>query len=81
MSNKPTRYTVRYIPIQEGQDLQLGSTGLPNIWGSHKLIGYHPAPLNPRARKSYQPSGWLIVLVNEAVTDPRPKTLRKLPSR
>src|SRR5512146_1527658 len=44
--------------------------------GDHILIGYQPAPLNPRARKPYEPSGWLIVLVNEEVRS-QPAKLRR----
>ena len=61
----PTRFTVRYVPIEEGAEVQLGDSGLPNIAGAHKLMGYQPAPPNPRARSPYEPHGWLVVLVNE----------------
>ena len=74
----PTRYVVRYVPVEEGAEVQLGDSGLPNIAGAHKLMGYQPAPLNPRARKPYEPTGWLVVLVNEAVSTAQPRRLRRL---
>ena len=75
----PTRFTVRYIPVEEGAEVQLGDSGLPNIAGAHNLMGYQPAPLGARqAIASYRPHGWLVVLVNEAVSTPQPKRLRVL---
>lgn len=38
-----------------------------SITGDHVLLGFIPAPLNPRARKTYEPHGWLVVLVDESV--------------
>lgn len=38
-----------------------------SISGDHIILGFVPAPLNPRARKAYQPHGWLVVLIDEAV--------------
>jgi hypothetical protein len=49
---------------------------LPSYDASHLIIGYQPAPLNPRARKPYEPTGWLIVLVDDSVTA-RPERLRR----
>ena len=55
----------------------VGGHGVPMslISGDHLLIGYQPSPLNPRARKPYEPAGWLIVLVDESVAS-RPQRLR-----
>lgn len=78
MKDRPTRWTTRYVPLEEGAEIQLGSSGLPGISGTHNIIGYQPAPLNPRARKPYEPHGWLVVLVNEAVSAEQPRRLRRL---
>jgi len=96
-----TRRVIRYIPVSDGDVLDLPNTAMPGVgrkgnsvglpgtyamtapsWnaferghmipgnlvsGDHIILGYQPAPLNPRARKPYQASGWLIVLVDESV--------------
>jgi hypothetical protein len=104
-----TRRIVTYIPVCDGDILDLPRTAMPGVgrrsnsaapgtttigapatppWagrralpaeivnGDHIILGYQPAPLNPRARKSYEPSGWLIVLVDDSVKA-RPTKLRR----
>lgn len=51
----------RFIPIKDGDVVELGNTGLPGIAGTHTIIGFKPGP-GPRAE------GWLVVLVNEAAS-------------
>ena len=76
---QPTRFVVRYVPIEEGAEVQLGDAGLPNIAGAHNLMGYQAAPIGPRqALANYKPHGWLVVLVNEGVSTAQPKRLRRL---
>jgi len=38
-----------------------------SITGDHVLLGFIPAPPSPRARKPYEPHGWLVILVDESV--------------
>jgi len=99
-----SRRVVRFIPVMDGDIVDLPHTAVPGIgrrgypttgtyaigapesgWppsqtagtsGNHIIIGYQPAPLNPRARKPYEPAGWLIVLVDEAVKA-QPARLRR----
>jgi hypothetical protein len=73
-----SRRVVRYIPIEEGANVDFGDSGLPGISGAHKIVGYQPAPLNPRARKPYEPHGWLVYLVNEDISAGHPRRLRAL---
>jgi hypothetical protein len=50
---------VRFIPVKDGDIVELGDSGLPAIAGRHKLIGFKPGP-GPR------PNGWIVVLIDEA---------------
>ena len=74
------RYRVKYIPIKDGDELELGSTGSPTSARAyyatkpdHLIIGFKPGP-GPRA------VGWLVVLVNEEAR-PVSKRPRRVISR
>jgi hypothetical protein len=74
------RRVVRYIAIEEGAEVDIGSLGMLGISGDHKIMGYQPAPIGPRqAAAAYKPHGWLVVLINEEVTGAFPRRLRHSP--
>ena len=50
---------VRFIPVKDGDIIELGDSGMPGIAGAHKLIGFKPGP-GPKA------AGWIVVLVEES---------------
>ena len=56
--------TVRYIPIRDGDVVELGDCGqlTTSYYASHPrhtLLGFKPGPLS-------KPAGWIVVLVDEA---------------
>ena len=68
-------YRVRYIPIADGDQIELGDTSVPTrsyyaTKPQHLIVGYKPGP-GPQAR------GWLVVLVDEQAK-PATKRPRKL---
>lgn len=58
--------TVRFVPIQDGDVVELGDTspnaiggyGFYHRWPAHLLLGFKAGPAGKR-------SGWIVVLVDE----------------
>jgi hypothetical protein len=50
--------TVQFIPIKQGDILEVGDMGLFGITGKNKLVGFKPGPAGKR-------QGWLVILVDE----------------
>lgn len=62
----------RFIWIENGTAVDLGDSGIPGVSGSHKLVGFKPAP----GRKV---GGWLVVLVDKQ--SPNKPTVLRLKSK
>ena len=66
---------VRFIPVKDGDQIELGDTSLPTrsyyaTKPKHLILGFKPGP-GPRA------TGWIVVLIDEKAR-PRTAQPRKL---
>jgi len=50
---------VKFIPVKNGDRIDLDDVGIVGVSGSHKLVGFKPGP--PKS-----PEGWLVFLVNDS---------------
>jgi hypothetical protein len=60
----PTR-RVKFIPVKDGDLIDMGDTGLLGVSNTHKLVGF-------KAAGGKKLGGWLVILVDEAVKAGRP---------
>jgi len=49
---------VKFVPVKNGDRIELGDVGIVGVSGSHKLVGFKPGPTR-------SPSGWLVFLVDD----------------
>lgn len=48
---------VKFIPIKHGDVIDMGDSGMVGVSGSHKIIGFKPAPGKALG-------GWLVMLID-----------------
>jgi hypothetical protein len=55
---------IKFVPVKNGDTVDLGDTGLLGISGAHKFLGFKPG----RAGK---PEGWLVFLIRGTALNPK----------
>lgn len=38
------RYVIKFIPVENGTEVDLGDSGIVGVSGRHKLLGFRPMP-------------------------------------
>ena len=61
--------TIRFIPIKNGDAIEIGDLGIFGVSGKNKYLGFKPAG----GRKL---QGWLVVALGDPSSE-RPRKLRK----